>query len=165
MSTAMSRPNVSIVVAITKNDRSIGKNGDLLFRISDDMKRFKSLTTGHTIVMGRKTYESIGRALPNRTNIVITRNSDFKAEGVVVCSNLEDALAKAGSEEVFVIGGGEIYAQALPYASKLYLTLVDTDLHGDVFFPDYNEFKTVLKQEGHTDEKTGLKYSWIDLAR
>lgn len=165
MTLATPRPNVSIVVAITDVKRSIGKGGDLLVRISDDLKRFKALTMGHPIIMGRKTYESIGRPLPGRTNIVITRNPEFKPEGVIICSSIEEALDKAGSDEAFVIGGGEIYAQALPFTSKIYLTIVESGTEGNVFFPDYSEFKKVLKREDLVDEKTSLKYSWIDLER
>lgn len=169
MSTATPRPNISIVVAITDRKRSIGKNGDLLVRISDDLKRFKVLTMGHPIIMGRKTYESIGRPLPGRTNIVITRNKEFKPEGASVCSNIEEAIEKAsasdGGGESFVIGGGEIYAQGLPFTNKIYLTLVESGTEGDVFFPDYSEFKNTLKREDRVDEKTGLKYSWVDLER
>lgn len=158
-------PRISIIAAITSKDRAIGRDGKLLVRISDDLKRFKALTTGHPVVMGRKTFESIGRPLPDRRNFVITRNHDFKAEGVTVCPSLESALAQAGNEEAFVIGGGEIYAQALPLASKLYLTLVESGADGDAFFPDYSEFRKVVGHEDRTDEKTGLKYSWIDLER
>lgn len=155
---------LSIIVAITK-DNSIGNKGDLLVRISDDLKRFKALTMGHPIIMGRKTYESIGRPLPGRTNIVITRNPGFHPEGVITCSSLEEAVSKACPGETFVIGGGEIYAQALPLSRKIYLTKVESDLTGDVFFPDYSEFKNVTFREDRTDEKTSLKYSWIDMER
>ncbi|MFZ2484579.1 MAG: dihydrofolate reductase, partial [Minisyncoccia bacterium] len=111
-------PKISIIVAITKTNNAIGRDtGELLFRISDDLKRFKSLTMGHPIIMGRKTYESIGKALPGRANIVITRNPEFKAEECIIASSIEEAIKKAGEidTEVFVIGGGEIYRQALPY--------------------------------------------------
>ncbi len=171
---AKTRPTVSIVVAITNKKRSIGKNGDLLVRISDDLKRFKALTVGHPIIMGRKTYESIGRVLPDRTNIIITRNPELKVPGAFVVSSLDEALEKAAIEEmtgknvnkeIFVIGGGEIYAQALPRTDRIYLTIVESNAEGDVFFPDYGEFNKVIKREDRLDEKTGLKYSWIDLER
>lgn len=175
---------ISIIVAVGKNNRAIGKTGGLLWRISDDLKRFKALTTGHPIIMGRKTFDSIGRALPNRTTIVITRNADFKAEGVVVAKSLEDAIRLASSppqmrrgvptfsrdgvveEEIFVIGGGEIYKQALPLADKLYLTLVESNAEGDVFFPDWSKdlTKEIFREE-RVDQKTGLKYAWVDLER
>src|SRR3990167_1946465 len=117
---------ISIIAAVGRNKRAIGKAGALLWRISDDLKRFKALTTGHTVIMGRKTFDSIGKALPNRTNIVVTHNSDFRAEGVTVEKSLEEALQLAQTlvqgnhknSEIFVIGGGEIYKQALPLADK-----------------------------------------------
>lgn len=166
---------ISIIVAVGRNNRAIGKTGGLLWHISDDLKRFKALTTGHSIIMGRKTFDSIGHALPNRTNIVITRNPDFKADGVVVAESLKDAIQKSldyardtnnKNSEVFIIGGGEIYLQALPLTDKLYLTFVESDAKGDVFFPDCsNDFtKEVFRQE-RFDEKTGLKYAWVDVER
>lgn len=163
-------PQINIIVAITHKNRAIGKDtGELLFRISDDLKRFKSLTSGHPIIMGRKTYESIGKPLPDRTNVVVTRNSDFRAEGCVVVSSLEEALEKGreiDSEELFVIGGGEIYKQALPYTDRLYMTIVESDAEGDVFFPDWQkDFKKEISREERVDEKTGLKYVWTTLER
>jgi dihydrofolate reductase len=167
MPSAKTRPTVSIVVAITGEKRAIGKDGGLVVRISDDLKRFKALTLGHPIIMGRKTYESIGRALPGRTNLVVTRNAGFAAPGTISCSSLDEAIEKASAEdtEIFVIGGGEIYAQALPKADRLYLTAIEGRNEGDVFFPDHSEFKKVMKREDRVDGKTQLKYSWIDLER
>ena len=163
------RPKISMIVALGAKTRAIGKGPDLLWRISDDLKRFKELTTGHPIIMGRKTHESIGRPLPNRTNIIITRNATYTATGCLVCSSLEEAIKQASaidSSEIFVIGGGEIYAQALPFTDRIYATLVESEATGDVFFPDYySAFKKVLKKEERFDEKTGLKYSWVDLER
>ncbi len=161
-------PKISIVVAVTSKDAAIGNGGKLLFHISDDLKRFKALTKGHPVIMGRKTFESIGRPLPDRTNFVITRNPDFKADGVIIAHSLEDAIKKAAEldSEVFIIGGGEIYAQALPFADKLYLTIVDSDAQGDVFFPDWRKnFTKETRREERFDEKTGLKYAWVDLER
>ncbi len=163
----MTKPQISIVVAIAGKNRCIGNGANLLVRISDDLKRFKTLTTGHPIIMGRKTYESIGKPLPNRTNIIITRNQDFKAEGVIITSSIDEAIKKAAEidSQIFVIGGGQIYAQALPYIDKIYMTYVDIEAEGDAFFPDYSEFKKETFREERVDEKTGLKYSWIDLER
>lgn len=163
-------PKISIVVAVKKEDNSIGRDmGELLFRISDDLRRFKSLTTGHPIIMGRKTYESIGQPLPDRTNIVVTRNPDFQAEGCLVVSSLEQAIRKGqeiDGEEIFVIGGGEIYKQALPSADRLYLTIVESDAEGNVFFPDWEkDFTKEIFREERFDEKTGLKYVWTTLER
>ena len=154
-------PKIGVIVAVVKNTNAIGKKtGELLFRISDDLKRFKNLTMGHSIIMGRKTFESIGKPLPGRTSIVVTRNKDFHAEGATAANSIEEALEKAGEldTKAFIIGGGEIYKQALPYADKLYLTIVESDISGDVFFPDWrNDFKKETFREERFDEKTGLK--------
>lgn len=161
----MNIARISIIAAVGKN-LAIGKDGKLLWRISDDLKRFKQLTAGHAIIMGRKTFESIGRALPNRTNIVITRNPDFKADGVLIAGSLEEAIQKAGDGEIFIIGGGEIYSQALPIADKLYLTLVESGVDGDTFFPDWRDnFTKEVFREERVDAKTGLRYALIDLKR
>ncbi len=162
-------PKISIIVAVKKEDNAIGKDtGELLFRISDDLKRFKTLTTGHPIIMGRKTYESIGKPLPDRTSIIVTRNKDFQAEGCLVVESLEEAIKKGGEIdiEIFIIGGGEIYKQALPYADRLYITIVNGSAQGNVFFPDWkNDFTKELSREERTDEKSGLKYTWLTLER
>lgn len=162
-------PKISIIVAVQSRDNAIGyKNGELLFRISDDLKRFKSLTMGHPIIMGRKTYESIGKALPGRTNIVVTRNQDFKAEGCVMVNSIEEATKKAREldNEAFIIGGGEIYRQALTCTDKLYLTIVESNAEGDVFFPEWqDDFKKETFREERFDEKMGLKYVWTTLER
>lgn len=127
---------ISIIVAVA-DDNVIGGNGDLLWHISEDLQMFKRVTTGHPVVMGRKTFESLGRPLPNRTNVVITRNLDFVAEGCMVVHSLEEAIAMfPPEEEVFIIGGGEIYRQAMPQADRLYLTRVHASYDGDVHFPD-----------------------------
>ena len=162
-------PKIGVIVAITKAGNAIGlKTGELLFRISDDLKRFKSLTLGHPIIMGRKTYESIGRPLPGRTSIVVTRNPDFHSEGSIVASSMEDAIQKAAEidNEIFVIGGGEIYRQALPYADKLHITIVESNKKGDVFFPEWEkDFTKEIFREERFDEASGLKYTWVDLER
>ena len=162
-------PQVNIVVSITRKNRAIGKDtGELLFRISDDLKRFKELTMGHPIIMGRKTYESIGKPLPGRTNVVITRNPDFSAPGCLVVNSLEEALKKGGEadSQVFVMGGGEIYKQALPYTQRLYLTIVESEAQGEVFFPEYEkDFTKETFREERLDEKTGLRYAWVNLER
>tara|TARA_R110002096_G_scaffold107616_5_gene235641 strand:+ start:10849 stop:11364 length:516 start_codon:yes stop_codon:yes gene_type:complete len=129
------KPRISIVVAAAENN-VIGFQGDMPWRVSADLKNFKAITTGKPIVMGRKTFDSIGRALPGRQNIVITRNPDWQAEGVDVAATLKQAvdLAKA-SGEIMIIGGGELYSQALPLASKVYLTRIHTMPEGDTWFP------------------------------
>lgn len=165
---------ISAIAAITKKDRSIGHDGQLMFRISDDLKRFKALTSGHPVIMGRKTFESIGRLLPNRTNYIVTRNKHWLVDGAVMCHSIEEAIEKARQEEsagskakkeVFLIGGGEIYKQGLPFTDKLYLTIIDSDAQGDVFFPDYSEFKKETHREARLDEATGVRYEWVDLER
>ena len=147
--------------------REIGFNNQLIWRISEDLKRFKRITMGHPIIMGRLTYESIGRPLPGRTNIVVTRNHEYQAEGCVLCHSLEDAVKVAEHEDddVFVIGGGQIYEQALPIADRLYLTLVSDDApkQCDVYFPDYSEFTTVLDEEQVTAATP--PYSFLTLER
>lgn len=162
---------ISIVAAIGRN-RVLGKDNHLLWRIPDDLKRFKQLTLGHPIIMGRKTFESIlatlGKPLPGRTNIVVTRDVSWNHEGAIAALSIEEAIEKAkeapGAGEIFIGGGGEIYRQALPLVDKLYLTLIEDDKEGDSFFPAYeNEFTKVIFQEAHAHE--GLKYTWVDLER
>jgi dihydrofolate reductase len=126
---------VTLVAAVGAN-RVIGRHGDLAVRISADLRRFKALTMGHTMVMGRKTWDSMPGALPGRRSIVITRDPAFRADGVDVTHSVEQAFALAGDAEVFVVGGGEIYAQTLDRADALELTEVAADLEGDVFFPE-----------------------------
>jgi len=150
---------ISLIVALGAHTRAIGKNGILLWHIPDDMRRFKNLTRGHTVIMGRKTWESLPekfRPLPERTNIVITRKMDYRADGAIVVHSFKEACAVAtctttarasGTNEIFVIGGGELYTLALPFANRLYLTLVDSNKDGDTFFPPYKQnFKTVSKE-------------------
>ncbi len=132
----------ALVVAVAKSG-VIGAGGDLAWRISDDLKWFKKITTGKPIIMGRKTFESIGRALPGRDNIVVTRSLDFAPPGVFVTRSIAAAITLArgcaharGAGEICVIGGGEIYAQTLPQAERIYLTRVNADIEGDTYFPD-----------------------------
>lgn len=164
----MTRPCISIIVAVAKNGVIGGKNG-LLWHISDDLKRFKELTIGHPIIMGRKTYESIGQPLAGRTSLVITRNANLSIQGCIVCSSVEDALEKAGKineDEIFIIGGGEVYKQSIPLANKLYVTEVDLDINGDAYFPDYTEeFTKEISREEKFDEKSNLRYTWRTIER
>lgn len=128
---------VSVIVAVGDGG-VIGGNGGLLWHISEDLRMFRRVTTGHPVVMGRRTFASLGRPLPGRTNVVVTRNSSWRSDGVVAVGSLEQALAIFPSEEeVFVIGGGEIYARAMPLADRLYLTRVYARFEGDVFFPEW----------------------------
>lgn len=162
----MQKPKVSAIAAIGRN-RELGKRGELIWRISDDLKRLKRLTTGHTIIMGRKTYESIGRPLPDRVNVVVTRNPDFVAPGCVLAPSVTKALEiaeNAEPEEIFILGGAETYTQALPNTDRLYLTVIDaTDPDADTFFPNYGEFTKVIETE--TRDHNGLSYTWLTLER
>lgn len=191
----MTSPKISIIVALDDKN-GIGKENALMWDIPEELKRFRQITSGHPIIMGRKTHESIGRALPNRTNIVITRDKNYQGfEGAIIVNSLEDAIKKAFSvilirrlaekdldssaaprhdvvvpqnddnigllrndkNEIFIIGGGQIYAQAMPLADKLYLTIVEGDFKADVFFPEYEKiFTKVISEENF--ESNGYKY-------
>jgi len=159
------KAKISLIAAIAENS-ALGKDNKLIFRISEDLKRFKELTSGHPIIMGRKTFESIGRALPNRTNIIVTRDKDFKAEGCEVVHSVEEGIEAAGKvekNEVFIIGGGQIYRQAIKFADKLYLTVVEGRPEADTYFPDYAEFKKIIHEESH--ESAGYKYKFLELEK
>ncbi len=145
----MFTPRMSMIVAVDET-RAIGKNNKLLWNIPEDLKRFKELTTGHAVIMGENTYYSIGRPLPNRTNIVVTLNQELVIPGCQVVHSIDEAFATAKekeSDEVFVIGGASIYKQCLPLVERLYLTLVKGVHEADTFFPDYSEFTKVVSQE------------------
>ena len=152
---------ISIIVAASTNN-VIGVQGELPWRLSDDLKRFKAVTMGKPIVMGRKTWESIGRALPGRQNIVITRQPDFVAEGCDVVSSVDSAIAAAGdADEIMVIGGSQIYDMALPQAGRLYLTRVHAEVEGDTFFPavDESEWQLVSNELHAADERNEFDFS------
>ncbi len=141
-----------MISAIAKNDRAIGFRNALLWHIPEDFRHFKETTSGHAVIMGENTYRSIGRPLPNRTNIILSLDPNFSPEGCVVVSSVEGALAKAREverEEIFIIGGASIYRQFLPYADRLYLTLVEGDFEADTFFPEYPEFTQEISREDH----------------
>jgi len=157
---------VSAVAAISEKDRGLGNGPDLLWKIPEDLKRFKELTFGHPIILGRKTYESIGHALPGRINIVVTRDPNYRAKNCVVVTSVETAIEKAkglNHEEIFIIGGGEIYKAALPYTDRLYLTVIHAEKPADVFFPDYSDFKKVVSEEKREHE--GIPYTFLTLDR
>lgn len=155
---------ISIIVAIGKN-RAIGKDNKLLWGIPEDMKHFREITTGHTVIMGAKTYQSIGRPLPNRKNIVLSQDQNFEAPGCEVRHSLDEVLSgyKNAEEEVFVIGGGMIYKLALSYADKLYLTIVEDSPEADAFFPDYSEFKNVVSEEDRDNGQ--YKFKFLELTK
>lgn len=132
------KPRVSVIAALAKN-RVIGIDNRLPWRLPEDLAHFKALTLGHPILMGRKTFESLGRPLPGRTNVVITRNPGYHPEGCLVADSIPAALALCGqADEVFFIGGAELYAQVIPLADRLYLTEVDIEVQGDAWFPDFD---------------------------
>ena len=158
---------ISIIVAIARNG-VIGGDNRLLWHISEDLRRFKALTTGHPVVMGRKTWESLGRPLPGRTNVVLTRQLDFAPEGAVVVHSLEEAVRMfPPQEEVFIIGGGELYAQALPLADRLYITTVEADYEGDVRFPewDQSQWQLTSRELHERGEKFEHPFEFVDYAR
>jgi len=160
---------ISTIVAVAKNN-VIGKDNDIPWYLPADLKYFKKITTGHYIVMGRKCYESIGRPLPKRTNVVVTRNPFFIASGCLVTHNVAEAvqLAEAnGEEEVFIIGGGQIYEISMPHVDRIYLTEVDLEVDGDVFFPEIDEDNwTLIEETKHqADEKNEYDYTFKVLER
>ncbi|MBI3458687.1 dihydrofolate reductase [Candidatus Azambacteria bacterium] len=158
---------INLIAAVQKKDNGLGYQNKLLFKISGDLKRFKDLTTGNVIIMGRKTFESIGQPLPNRTNIIISRNSDFHFGGIITAETISEAIGKASliGKEIFIIGGAEIYKQTLPVADRLYLTLVDGNFEADVFFPDWSMFKKIISQETGYDEKNKLDWKFLILEK
>lgn len=157
----------SIVVAVASN-HAIGRNNDLLWHLPEDLKRFKSLTTGHHIIMGRKTYDSIGKPLPKRTSVVISANRNLTIEGVAVVHSLQEAFEFCeGEEEVFIIGGGRIYEQALAHADKLYYTQVDVELDGDTYFPEIrlDDWDILKKERVEQSETNAYAFTYYELAR
>ena len=160
---------LSIIVAKSKNN-VIGKDNSLLWHISDDLKRFKELTTGHTIIMGRKTFESIGKALPNRKNIVLTRNFDFNIEDQnveIVYDVSELQKFKDSEEECFIIGGALIYNLTINMVDKLYVTEIDKDFEGDAFFPkiDEEKWRVVESVDGPQDDENDFTYRYVTYER
>jgi dihydrofolate reductase len=155
---------ISIIAALAANG-VIGRDNRLPWHLSADLKRFKALTMGHHLVMGRKTFASIGRPLPGRTTIVITRDDGFRAEGVEVAHSLEEALQKAqGDEEVFIAGGAEVYGQALHIADRMYLTRIHADVEGDVTFPEFDdvtEWRLDDVEHREADGKNDYPFSFL----
>ena len=153
---------ISLILAIGKNNE-IGFGNKLPWHLPDDLKRFKEITRGHTVIMGRKTYESIGRLLPERKNIIITRDKAYTIKGATIVSSIEEAIKECEKEdEAFVIGGGEICKLALPYAKKMYLTHVNTELPADSFFPEFNVKEwNIISEEFHPrDEKHNYEFTF-----
>ena len=159
--------DISLIVAKAQND-AIGKDNDLLWRIRDDLKRFKKLTSHHVVIHGRKSYESIGKPLPNRTNIIITRSKSYQAPGAFVCHSFEEALDLAMKlehhGEIFVIGGAEIYRQSLPYVNRMYISEVKADFpNADVFFPKLNleGWQCIERQEYQKSEFNEFDFDFL----
>ena len=161
------KTKISLIVAVAENG-IIGTGGTMPWHITEDFRHFKAVTLGHSVVMGRKTYESIGRPLPRRRNIVITRNSNLCIEGCEMATSLEGALTMCeGEEEVFVIGGGEIYRQAMPLAHKLYITHVGVRAEGDTRFPDIDPtvWHEVRREEFERGSEFPHPFSFVDYER
>ena len=157
---------VSSIVAISEN-HVIGKDNKLLWYLPNDLKHFKEITSGHTIIMGRKTFDSVGKPLPKRRNIIITRQ-DIAIEGCEVVKSIEAALELCKDEkEVFIVGGAEIYKQSMKFTDRIYLTIVHQNFEGDSFFPEINkeEWNEVSREDFEPDEKNLIPYSFITFER
>ena len=151
------------MIAAAAENLALGKNNELLWHLPDDFKRFKQLTTNHHIIMGRKTFESFPKPLPNRTHIIITRQKNYQAEGCLVVQNLADALALVPkNEDAFIIGGGEIYTLAMPFADRIELTKVHANFEADAFFPaiDMKEWQLMASEYHPKDEKHNLDFTY-----
>ena len=159
---------LTAVAAVAQNG-VIGNNNDLIWHLPKDLKHFKNLTKGHTLIMGRKTWESIGaKPLPNRRHIIITRNLDYETEGAEVVSTIDEALELAhGDEKVFVAGGGEIYQLTLPYIKRMELTIVHNNFQGDTMFPEFDEseWTTTFSERHEADEKHAWPFTFVTLER
>jgi dihydrofolate reductase len=160
---------LKILVAFDEN-RVIGKNNTLIWHLPADLKRFKALTTGHVIIMGRKTFESIGKPLPNRTTIVISRQADLQIEGAIITHSVEEAILKAKSltrEDIFIVGGAEIYALSLPLADQILVTQLHDIFEGDAFFPEIplDSWEVIERERGVTDEQNAYQYSYLTYSR
>ena len=150
---------VSLIVAMAKN-RVIGANNSIPWRVPGEQKLFKQITTGHHIVMGRKTYESIGRLLPGRTTVIVTRQREYLVPGAIIAHSLHDAInAAARDDEIFVIGGAELFREALPVADRIHLSVVDQEPEGDVFMPDIDP---AVWREVASEEHPGFRYSLLE---
>lgn len=167
-----SRPRIALIWAMARN-RVIGRGNALPWRLPADMRHFKTLTTGHPVIMGRKTFESLGRPLPNRTNIVITRDPGYAPPGCLVAYSVDEALAEAvqhtssDDAEIFVIGGENLYAQMLPRADRLYVTLVEADVDGDAWFPafDWQEWRETARSARAADDSNTYACTFLTLER
>ena len=160
------KPNLSIIVAVAP-DLAIGRHGDLLYHVSADLRRFKALTTGHTIIMGRRTFESLPKgALPNRRNIVLSTTVST-IEGCDVYRSLDEALHHCNTDDhIYIIGGASVYSEAISRADRLCLTEVDdTPAQADTFFPDYSGWKEEKREDHETDDRHAFRYSFVDYVK
>ena len=158
---------LSIIVAMAQN-RTIGINNTLPWRCPEDLKHFKALTMGHHMIMGRKTFDSIGKPLPGRTTVVVTRNQGLKIEGCIIAHSLEDAIdACAGDEQIFIVGGAELYAEALPSTGTLYITEIQQEVEGDAHFPEFDKtaWLEVAREERQQETPQPLEYHFVTYRR
>lgn len=158
---------ISIVAALARN-RAIGRDNTMPWRLPEDLKRFKRLTLGHAVIMGRKTFESIGSPLSGRNNIVLTRSRDWAPSGCVVVHTLESALAAIDeSQDAFVIGGAQIYALAMPFARHLYMTEIERDFDGDAFFPEFDrsDWREISRERHASGGPEGFDYAFVEYER
>ena len=162
----MAQPRIAIIAALASN-RVIGRGNRLPWHLPDDLRHFKRLTLGRPIIMGRRTWESLPGLLPHRTHVVVTRDPDYRAQGAVVVRSLEEAVAAAGGEEALVVGGAQLYALAMPRASRLYLTLVDAQVEGDAFFPEIDPavWREVAREPHAADERHAYPFAFVTLER
>ena len=161
----MNAPILSVIVAMAKN-RVIGIRNSLPWRLSEDLKHFKALTLGHHIVMGRKTYESIGKPLPGRTTVIVTRDPDYRRDGCVTAHSIDAAVAVCGDDpEIFFVGGAELYAQILPRADRLYLTEIQAEFEGDAWFPAYDPNDWLETARDMRVSPDGLGYDFVTYRR
>ena len=171
----MNNPKICLIAAMSEN-RVIGKDNKLPWNIPEDLKHFREVTQGHPVIMGRKTFESIGRLLPKRMNIIVTRDASYKVEGATIVTSLDKAIEIAknyeatplrqgfeGQREIFIIGGGQIFELAILLADRLYLTIVHTKIEGDAYFPEYSDFKKVISDKNGNSEE--YIYTFLILER
>jgi dihydrofolate reductase len=161
----MTKPLLSIIAAIGEN-RAIGLGGKMPWNIREDLRRFRQLTQGHVIIMGRRTFESLGKKLDGRINIIITTDDDFRPYDCIVAGSVDEALEKARElekEEIFICGGGSVYAQTIDLADKLYLTVVKGNFEADTFFPEYPQFTKIVSKKESRDEN--FEYTFLELEK
>lgn len=160
----MLKPEIALVAAVARN-AVIGRDNGLVWRLGSDLRRFKALTMGKPMLMGRRTFDSIGKALPGRRSLVLTRDRAFAMEGIETVHDWESALAAAGAETLMVVGGGEIYALALPHADRIHLTEVDAEPEGDTFFPDFDRsrFRETLRETHPAGPRDAHAFTFLDL--